>query len=305
MDKERIRTHGPLIAIFILIQIIGLFVLSVYSPVPTEVNVNNETKTIQQYDLPFGFNPPSDVSYKYTLIQLVMSIIFAVFIFLLLMKLQVVRVLKFWFLLVSIIALSVSFAAFFKPFVYGTYIALGLGLILGVLKTFRPSVIFHNLGELFVYPGIAAVLVPLFNIPSMIILFVLISLYDMYAVWHSGFMQRMAKYQIKKVKVFSGLLIPQFITKSGFVNPANKKYAKGKGQKIAVAMLGGGDIVFPMLLAGVLMHSGMFGLAIASLIGSTIGLTLLILYSEKGKFYPAMPFITLGAFLGLFIGWLL
>jgi presenilin-like A22 family membrane protease len=234
-----------------------------------------------------------------------MSILFAVFIFLLLMKLQVVRVLKFWFFLVSFIALSVSFAAFLKPFTYGTSIALGLGLIIGFLKTFRPTVIFHNLGELFIYPGIAAVLVPLFNIPSMLILFVIISIYDMYAVWHSGFMQRMAKYQIRKVKVFSGLLIPQFITKSGFVNPANKKYTKGKGQKIAVAMLGGGDIVFPMLLAGVLLHSGFLGMAIASLIGSTVGLTSLILYSEKGKFYPAMPFITLGAFAGLLVGWLL
>jgi presenilin-like A22 family membrane protease len=60
-----------------------------------------------------------------------------------------------------------------------------------------------------------------------------------------------------------------------------------------------------MLLAGVLLHAGFFWTAIASLIGATAGLTLLILNSEKGKFYPAMPFITLGAFTGLLVSWLL
>lgn len=303
MDRERLRTHGPLIIAFILIQILGLVVLSLYAPKPTTIIVDNQTQVVNQYDLPFGFNPPSEISYEFAFVQLVLSIIFAVFIFLLLMKLQVVRVLRTWFLVVSIIALSVSFAAFLKPFAYGTYIALGLGTILGLLKTFRPTVVFHNLGELFVYPGIAAVLVPLFNIPSMIILFVVISFYDMYAVWHSGFMQKMAKYQIKKVKVFSGLLIPQFFTKKGVVNPTNKKYVKNN--KIAVAMLGGGDIMFPMLLAGVLLHAGLLGAAIASLIGATVGLTVLIVNSKKGVFYPAMPFITLGCFAALLISMLL
>jgi presenilin-like A22 family membrane protease len=299
MDKDRMRTHGPLIAVFILIQIIGLVVLSLYAPTQVSVPSENGTQTVSQYNLPFGFNPPSEVSYEFTFIQLVLSIAFAVFIFLILMKLQVIRVLRFWFFLVSVIALSVAFAAFLKPFAYGAAIALLLGLILGFLKTFRPSIIFHNLGELFVYPGIAAVLVPLFNIPSIIILFVVISLYDMYAVWHSGFMQRMAKYQIRKVKVFSGLLIPQFITKAGIVNPLNKKYVKKN--KLAVALLGGGDIIFPMILAGVLLHAGFFGAAVASLIGATIGLSLLILNSRKGVFYPAMPFITLGCFAGISI----
>ena len=71
----------------------------------------------------------------------------------------------------------------------------------------------HNLTELLIYPGLAGVFVPLLSIWTMIFLLVLISVYDMWAVWHSGIMQKMAKYQINKLKIFSGFfcLIENFI----------------------------------------------------------------------------------------------
>jgi len=39
--------------------------------------------------------------------------------------------------------------------------------------------------------------------------------------------------------------------------------------------------------------------------GAFLGLLSLFLFSEKKKFYPAMPFITAGIFLGMIIGWLI
>ncbi len=299
MNKDRLRTHGPLIIAFIIIQILGLFIMAHYAPSEQLLVSENSTKIVKEYNLPFGLNPPSEVQYEYTLIQLVLSIAFVIFIILLLMKLHVVRVLRIWFFLVSIIAIAVTVTAFTGISSIGSALAIIMGVIIAYFKVFQPHIITHNIAELLVYPGIAAVLAPLFNITTIIMLFVIISLYDMYAVWHSGFMQRMAKYQIKHVRVFSGLLLPQFVTKSGIVNPFSKKYKKGK--KIGVALLGGGDIIFPMLLAGVLMHAGFLGAAIASIIGATIGLTLLITNSRKGKFYPAMPFITLGCFAGILL----
>ena len=102
----------------------------------------------------------------------------------------------------------------------------------------------------------------------------------MYAVWKSKHMIKLAKFQTK-LKTFAGLFIP---------------YAKNK-----VALLGGGDIAFPLLFAGaVLLQKGLYS-SILVIIYSALALTLLFLFGKKKKFYPAMPFISLGCFIGYLI----
>ena len=77
------------------------------------------------------------------------------------------------------------------------------------------------------------------------------------------------------------------------------------GLKVSVgetsAVLGGGDIAFPLILAGVILRDYSLLGAILVIYGSIIGLVSLILLGEENKFYPAMPFITAGSLLGLFI----
>ena len=115
----------------------------------------------------------------------------------------------------------------------------------------------HNATELLIYPGIAAIFVPLLSLVTVSILIILISLYDMYAVWHSGFMQKMAKYQIKTLKVFSGFFIPYLGPKEKalMAKMKNSKSKLLKKIKINIAILGGGDVVFPMIMAGVVLRS--------------------------------------------------
>jgi hypothetical protein len=125
----------------------------------------------------------------------------------------------------------------------------------------------------------------------------------MYAVWHTGFMQRMAHYQIKTLRIFSGFFIP-------YVNPRHKSNfakatKKGKSVKVSVAILGGGDVVFPIIPAGVVMQQLSFWHGFIVSIGATIALATLLYLSEKGKFYPAMPFISIGCFIALGIAYLL
>jgi presenilin-like A22 family membrane protease len=79
-----------------------------------------------------------------------------------------------------------------------------IALPLAFTKIYGRNFLVHNLTELFIYPGIAAVFVPILNIWTIIVLLILISIYDMWAVWHSGIMQKMAKYQINQLKIFSG-----------------------------------------------------------------------------------------------------
>jgi presenilin-like A22 family membrane protease len=129
----------------------------------------------------------------------------------------------------------------------------------------------------------------------------------MWAVWHSKIMIKMAKYQINKVKTFSGFFIPYMSKKVRMqLKKLKKSQLKNKKIKVNVAILGGGDVVFPIIAAGVVMLTPGFGLLYSLFViaGAASGLLFLFIYSEKKKFYPAMPFITAGIFVGLLIAWL-
>ena len=158
-----------------------------------------------------------------------------------------------------------------------------------------------NITELFIYPGIASIFVPLLNIWTVVLLLILISIYDIYAVWHAGFMQKMAQYQIKKLKFFTGFFVPYLGKKQRDLikGAASNSKLKNKKIKVNVAILGGGDVVFPIILAGVVLNSLGLIQAIIISIGATIALAWLFYISEKGKFYPAMPFISIGCLIAL------
>jgi len=74
--------------------------------------------------------------------------------------------------------------------------------------------------------------------------------------------------------------------------------------RMNVAILGGGDVIFPIIAAGVMLKTlGLFS-AIFVIIGAAIGLSYLLFFSEKKKFYPAMPFISAGIFAGIGLSYL-
>ena len=85
-----------------------------------------------------------------------------------------------------------------------------------------------------------------------------------------------------------------------------KKKVKAEKIKVNVAILGGGDVAFPLIFAGVVLksfNSYAYGVIIA--LFSTLALLFLLSTAKKGKFYPAMPFITVGSLLGYAIVWLI
>jgi presenilin-like A22 family membrane protease len=128
----------------------------------------------------------------------------------------------------------------------------------------------------------------------------------MWAVWHSGIMQKMAKYQIKTLRIFSGFFIPYLGKKErDLVRNQSKSKRLSKKIKVNLAILGGGDIVFPMILAGVVLRTLDWQHALLIPFGALLGLAYLFYRSEKGKFYPAMPFITVGCFIALAIAYLI
>jgi len=77
------------------------------------------------------------------------------------------------------------------------------------------------------------------------------------------------------------------------------KSVKTKTVKVNVAILGGGDVVFPIIVAGVVLRQFSLIPALIVAVCATLALAGLFYISEKGKFYPAMPFISMGCFIAL------
>ena len=201
-------------------------------------------------------------------------------------------------------------------------VALIIALPLAYFKIFKRDIWVHNASELLIYPGIAAVFISFLNnvfgskvlVATAVLLFI-ISLYDMWAVWQSQFMQKMAEFQMNNLKFFTGFFVPYAdkknkqkikLMKEKYKNDDEKLEKEFKKSKIKVnlAILGGGDIIFPIITAGVFYQA--FGVLSALLIAclSTVALALLFVLAKKGKYYPAMPFITGGLYLGMGLSWL-
>ena len=85
----------------------------------------------------------------------------------------------------------------------------------------------------------------------------------------------------------------------------SKKEINSKKIKVNVAILGGGDIIFPIITAGVMLNTLGLTSALFVIAGATLGLASLFMFSEKKKFYPAMPFISGGIFLGIILSYLI
>lgn len=306
--KHSVKITLLLLAMFFIAQLIGLAVLHNYAPVKQTVVVNGTEVNQTVYNLPYGMTPPADAKPQNTIYSIIFAIIFGVLLMLILMKVRAELFLRLWFLVVITLAISLALNSFIMklPIQNAMWIALGIGAVLAIMKVFYRNIYVHNLTELLIYPGISAIFVPLLNIWTVIILLILISIYDIYAVWHAGFMQKMAKYQINKVKVFAGFFIPYVGAKEKkMIMNAKKSGKKNKGVKISVAILGGGDVVFPIITSGIILYTFGFIPALIVSICATIALGFLFYYGRKGKFYPAMPFISAGLFIGIGIVYLM
>lgn len=242
-----------LLLLFLTAQLMGFIILKSYEVKP----------------LPFDIQPP-EVQPETSFIQIFIIILIATALILLLAKLQAVRLWKIWFFISVFFILTIAFSAFLPQ-----AIATVLALVVTYFKQIKRDFFVHNISEVFLYGGLAALFVPILTVFSAIVLLLLISIYDMIAVWKTKHMIKLAKFQAK-LKIFAGLVIPY-------------------GKKAAI--LGGGDIGFPLLFAGtVYLQVGLKAVLIP--ICAAVALFLLFMYGKKNRFYPAMPYITAGCLAG-------
>jgi len=155
-----------------------------------------------------------------------------------------------------------------------------------------PNVLNQNLLISLGIAGVGCVLGLRLKPETVIFLLIVFSIYDFIAVYKTKHMVKIAKEMIEH-KAILGIVIPQnfsdFKTKLEMAKP---------GENFVV--LGGGDILFPLMLSVSLIKNGIFQSFLISLF-SLIGLFLnfVFLFSQKErKPIPALPLISLFSILG-------
>jgi presenilin-like A22 family membrane protease len=316
--KHSLRVTIWLILFFIISQVLGLFIISQYigvqetetiDPITNQTIITKQTIAI---DLPNNMDRPDFQTSVSFLSYLVIAIILATILFLFLVKMRTVLIWKLWFFFAVFLCLTISLAAFINQF-----LATILGFILAVWKVGKHNIFTHNLTELFIYGGLAAILIPIpiVTVNTIIVLLILMSFYDAYSVWKSKHMIKMARFQAKS-QLFAGLLVPYKDKKTKTKKSkkitqtkASKKTApkgKVKVKGIQTAILGGGDVAFPLLFAGAVLKSliltNTFPIAFLKTLiiplFTAIALLTLFLKGREDRFYPALPFLTTGCLIG-------
>src|SRR3989344_8910418 len=186
--KHNIKITAIILAMFLVTQFIGLYVVNFYSPIKI-INGGLVEKT--SVDLPYGMQPPEvkeDKEYAQVFMSIIFAFVIAIVLVFLLTKFNVDFVIRLWFFVVVSIALGIAFNSIVPSIPFQIIIITLIAGIFSFFKIYMKNLYIHNLTELLIYPGIAAVFVPLLTLWSMILLLIVISIYDMWAVWHSGFM---------------------------------------------------------------------------------------------------------------------
>lgn len=296
--KHTFRVTLALIGFFLLTQFVGLAVINHY----IDHKKTSETKIVEWKELPYQLERPQVENQSTSFIPIIIAVIIGTLLILWLIRWKKPFIWRIWFFLTILLTLSIAFSAFVTQ-----WIAFGIALILTILRIFKPNVITQNISEIFIYGGLASVFVPIINVFAAFMLLLIISAYDIIAVWKTKHMVKLAEFQTNS-KVFSGLMI--HYNRKDDAGKEKTKLPKTKSVKAKskenIAVLGGGDIGFPLIFAGVVMKELMLNEAVltgflkTSIIPITtaIALFLLLMKGQQNRYYPAMPFLSAGAVVG-------
>jgi len=184
--------------------------------------------------------------------------------------------------------------------VFGSILIMGILIILWIEM---PLVFIHDLLIIFGLAGTASFFGLGFNPSVVVLILVLFSFYDFIAVYKTKHMILLAKDMVEK-RVILGFIVPQ---KLGYFKE-NISKSKFNGNFL---ILGGGDIVFPGLLAVSLVPYGFLKalvVVIFSLLGSFLSYWIFANQEKLGKKdgfkkepIPALPPVALLSIIGYFI----
>ncbi len=307
--KHSLKITILLILLFFFSQLIGLSITSQYIDKTTTLETGNFTARPLPSVANYEIERPVAEDQNLSFIPVIIAVLIGTILLLVLIKFRARLLWKVWFFVAIAYTLFIALNPWVEKLLSlispvltaGNLVALGVAIVLAALKVFRNNVYIQNITELFLYGGLAAIFFDYFNLLSISILLIVISLYDMFAVWQSKHMIKLANFQTES-KVFAGLMVPYSMPKKA---PATLPHEEKITVKVRNAILGGGDIGFPLLFSSVVMKYYGFGSAVIIAVAATIALSYLLIKAEKDKFYPAMPFLSAGCFAGLGLVYLL
>lgn len=196
-----------------------------------------------------------------------------------------------FFKIFFILAITLGNLYFFGLFLPAGIVFPLIAVLVYLLIKF-PSPLIHNLSFIFAVAGMASVVGMQLTPRAIILLFLIFSVYDFIAVYKTRHMVKMANAMVES-KAVVGLVIPQ--KTSDFT--ANLKETPIKGNFM---ILGGGDVIFPIILAVSVLNQGVLNFFI--IIGfSLLGLltVFLIFTTKKDRTpMPALPPIALACIIG-------
>ncbi len=188
--------------------------------------------------------------------------------------------------------------AFLLSVIVGGYITLsylfsdlvGLFILIPVfLWRKKPYILLHNILIVLGISGIGATIGVLFEPFHIVLLLLFFSIYDFIAVYKTKHMVKMAKEMIR-TKAIMGFIIP-----SSFSLLLDDFSKKEKGE---FAVLGGGDIAFPLFLCASVSTFSLWGAFFIALFSSLGVILSFYIFLKKRKPIPALPPISFFTVLG-------
>ncbi|MFH1212230.1 MAG: presenilin family intramembrane aspartyl protease [Candidatus Woesearchaeota archaeon] len=300
--KHEIKVTLLILFIFVLTQIAGL---SLLMEDIQYTSVSNETGEIIVVHSPATEQARPDTKGFDSFTYLILGIVFATALLLVIIRFSKKNLWIGFYAFAVFTALSIAISVLIESML----IVYLLSAALAFLKIWRPNFVIHNLSEILVYSGIAILFIPLFSVFWMFVVLAIISVYDVIAVRKSKHMVKMAEFTAKS-KLFPGITVPYKGKKISFGKLKELKTGSSSKGGSRTAILGGGDIVFPLIFSGVVLESlvaagvpeiGAFFQALVITATTTIALALLFFLAKKHRYYPAMPALSAGCV----VGWLI
>lgn len=251
---------------------------------------------------PAGVGERPSMSGAQSIIFLLVGIAISTVAILFLARHNTVWVWKAWFTLATFIALYLFLSIYLNDILAAT-----TSLILTALRTTRPTPIVHNTVEITMYAGIALFLAPLFSVSTAIVLLAIMSAYDIWAVNGTKHMVTVAEFT-QEAATFPGLNLSPQQTQAETPRGEEARVEEPSESKKA-GVLGGGDILFPLLFSLTVFQAGASVTSLAAAAtyaviitaGATLGLTSLFRLAQDNQYYPALPFLTTGCLTALVV----
>lgn len=207
---------------------------------------------------------------------------------------------KLWFGSALVVTAFILFDAFLRPVP-----ALLATVLFAVLRFRAAGPQLRNVLDTIPFGGAGALFGTLIGLQAALVFLVLLSIYDYIAVNNIGHMVELAQ-RGAETDTFMGFTAPGVGEHVEAAVQADAGEAAGEGGP-GVGVLGGGDVILPIVLAVSVIPVFGVGAAVSTVAGAAAALFLfltVIQRRETKQFYPAIPVVGTGALFGTVL-WLL